>query len=372
MNQTSIIFTRYLYLKDEVEIACLLSFLNKSETAVFWIFELYFSGFQDELLNLLWKIYYEFYACLNPKFENYLIEAFKEYQVSSNERKQKILFDIANNFLVKPYTIDIFILKQVINSFEIDKSNDEIETFLENNDYEQISKFVLELANENDLLNILTKCVDYFIKKNLDLKKTKILKCFKGVPYSNKRIVLLSRVMHYFALLHGFKINNKKNISIEFEEPSQYETIVNGPKTTFRPYLILPMACKHGTNESQFLFSFKLKRDKYSEKEMRDEYDYHWTYHAYLCPIWKTRMEACQGFLDHDLRRVAFPDDDLLEAFYDDYAYEPDEQKRSLQEKNIPNVSFDKTCKTFYDTYKNKMLYNADSSCLVEFDKFCL
>ena len=35
-----IIFTRYLYLKDEVEIALLASLLNKKDDALFWAFEL--------------------------------------------------------------------------------------------------------------------------------------------------------------------------------------------------------------------------------------------------------------------------------------------------------------------------------------------
>jgi len=374
MEQKCIVLTRYLYLKDEIEIACLLSFLNKSETALFWVFELYFSGFEDDLLNLLWKIYYEFYACLNPKFEKFLIEIFEEYKVGSNEKKQKLLFDVVNNFLVKPYTIDVFMLKQVTNNFEIDRSNVDLETWLENKDYEQIANFILELdlANDNEIIDVLTKCVDHFIKKNIGLKKTQILKCFKDAPYSNKRVILLSRIMHYFALLNGLKISNKKNISVEFEESSQYETIVNGEETTFRPYLILPMACKYGTNENKFLFAFKLKRDKYTENEIRDEYDYHWTYHAHKSPVWKTRMESFKGFLDHKKRRVEFPDDDLLEAFYDEYGYEPDEQKKCVQEKNIPKVSLDKTCNDFYNTYKNKMLYNVDSNYLIELDKFCL
>ena len=52
-----IIFTRYLYLKDEVEIALLASLLNKKDDALFWAFELYFSGFESELIEILWKIY---------------------------------------------------------------------------------------------------------------------------------------------------------------------------------------------------------------------------------------------------------------------------------------------------------------------------
>ena len=74
-----IIFTRYLYLKDEVEIALLASLLNKKDDALFWAFELYFSGFESELIEILWKIYYEFYYSLNPSFECYFLKKHKQF-----------------------------------------------------------------------------------------------------------------------------------------------------------------------------------------------------------------------------------------------------------------------------------------------------
>ena len=69
------IFTRYLYEKEEVEIALLLSLLyKKEEESLFWAYELFYSGFILELQQLIWKIYYDFYACLNVGFEKYLIK----------------------------------------------------------------------------------------------------------------------------------------------------------------------------------------------------------------------------------------------------------------------------------------------------------
>ena len=51
-------FTRYLYLKEEVEVALLVSLLNKDkERALFWAYELYYSGLANELIVTLWRIY---------------------------------------------------------------------------------------------------------------------------------------------------------------------------------------------------------------------------------------------------------------------------------------------------------------------------
>ena len=68
MANPEITFTRYLYLKDEVYLSLLVSILNKSDDAVFWAYEIYYSGLQEELLDFIWKIYYVFFATLNQSF----------------------------------------------------------------------------------------------------------------------------------------------------------------------------------------------------------------------------------------------------------------------------------------------------------------
>ena len=67
-------FTRYLYEKDEVKLSLLLCILNKKEEAIFWAYELYYSGFKTELVNLFWTMYYDFYYTSNPSFEKYLLK----------------------------------------------------------------------------------------------------------------------------------------------------------------------------------------------------------------------------------------------------------------------------------------------------------
>lgn len=58
--------TRSFYPKDEAEISLLLSIIKKEpcETCLFWACELLYSGF--DISPLLWSLYYDFYAQLNP------------------------------------------------------------------------------------------------------------------------------------------------------------------------------------------------------------------------------------------------------------------------------------------------------------------
>ena len=46
--------TRYLYIKDEVKIALLLSILDKKEESIYWAYEIYYSNDEsNEIFDIL-------------------------------------------------------------------------------------------------------------------------------------------------------------------------------------------------------------------------------------------------------------------------------------------------------------------------------
>ena len=66
------ILTRYLYHLTDVKFS-LISCLLKSEDikeVLFWASEIYYSGYSNLLYNIIWKIYYDFYAITNPLLES--------------------------------------------------------------------------------------------------------------------------------------------------------------------------------------------------------------------------------------------------------------------------------------------------------------
>ena len=67
---TTYTLTRFLYIKDEVELSLVTALLKKKnlQECYYWAFELYYSGFDTELFQLLWKIYFDFYYEYNPIF----------------------------------------------------------------------------------------------------------------------------------------------------------------------------------------------------------------------------------------------------------------------------------------------------------------
>jgi hypothetical protein len=66
----TVVLTRYLYNKSEVEISFTKSlFDRKPDDALFWGYELYYSGFTDEVFEIVLRIYTAYYKDNHPMFE---------------------------------------------------------------------------------------------------------------------------------------------------------------------------------------------------------------------------------------------------------------------------------------------------------------
>ena len=111
-------FSRYLYEVDEVKISLMMSILDKrKDEAMFWAFELFRSGFVTELGELLLNIYDDFYATINPTFEKHVTN-----QTTITETQ---LYEIISNMITKQHNADIYLLKIIVQQFEIEPSTDE-------------------------------------------------------------------------------------------------------------------------------------------------------------------------------------------------------------------------------------------------------
>lgn len=106
-EQESVIFTRYLYIKEEVETSLLLSILDKKkDEAFFWGYELYYSGYQVEVLALLSQIYHDFYARLNPNLGKFLNECVVNWDEHRN--RDHIIGIIILNMVSRKYSLHNF------------------------------------------------------------------------------------------------------------------------------------------------------------------------------------------------------------------------------------------------------------------------
>jgi hypothetical protein len=318
---SAIVFTRYLYIKDEVKLALLISLLNKSDKALFWAYELFWSGFQIELFGLLLKIYYDFFATLNPTFELYLNKK-KTIYLSELDKREKIVASIINNLLIRAFNTDVFMMRKVCELFEQDP----------------------ELTERTEVYQILTT-------------KEELLE----IQFVPTKIILLAKMLTCKMITNPLKKQKNFYVKVEAESMLQYRTITVTPV-----YRTLAKACKFGINDDKMLSLFKLARTK--EPNLLEKYNNNWLYPASLSPGWFERIRLFKGYVDYMNQKVKFVTEEAEEAFYEKYGYEPDEQPLETKEKVLAKIEKINTWATFYKKYKNNGIMDVQDEELEEFD----
>jgi len=363
---SNLVFTRYLYIKDEVKLSLLISILNKSYDAIFWAYELLYSGFKYELFALIWKIYYDFFATLNPAYESYLLKKHKEL-LSDDQVNERIISSIINDLLFRPFNSDVFMLRNVCETFIIEINYNEISETLKqwitNNDFRSIAQWVLNVNKSIPLQEIYDICLDIF-----DIKvKGKLTKEFVSATKVdiNNNIILLAKIMTLFSRKAELKKGKSIYINVEPEDVIIYEPITG---SDLKNHKILEIAYMCGIDDLKHLSLFKLTRNKYN---LQEKYWYNWEYHASFSPVWSKRIQQHKGYTDYNKQKVLFkedPDDELMQEFYGLYGLEPDEQKIDVQNKSIQLIEKIHNWKWFSEKYKRNGLFEVYEEELEEFD----
>jgi hypothetical protein len=107
MNE-SLTLTRYLYSKSVVMHSIIISMLeHKTDELLFWIYELYFSGFERDVFKLMCSIYNSFYKDNYPKLALFIIDAHTKWRV--DKQLHHLIGSIALTLSGKTYSIVHFI-----------------------------------------------------------------------------------------------------------------------------------------------------------------------------------------------------------------------------------------------------------------------
>ena len=335
-------FTRYLYDKKEVMLSLMLGLLNKKESVLFWAYELYYSGFKTELIQIIWNVYYDFYAVLNQSFEKYLM-------MKLHNLDEKSIASIIQNLMLRSCTVDVFILRQITDHIDFnyiyDPNDDTIfEILLNLEDYLQISYFVLNTTNSLKRFKVI---LNYFKNRMLilDHKKEvdKFEKAIKVHELRAKNIILLSRIVYYFSRLKNIKQCKNLFICTDLTTIIMYETIETNLMKNKKAWQILPIARIYSIDDDISLFY--LKRDKH---DIVKAYRENWEYYASFSPLWLERIKQYNGRICE--KKVIFDDD--IDGFYELYGLDPDEQNQLTQEKSIKEIKKTKTWQEVLVTHK--------------------
>lgn len=108
-NDENIIFTRYLYIKQQVIHSLFLSLLDHNyKEALFWGYELYYSGFQQYVMDFILSTYTDLYS--NGYSANFTEFINNNYNLwLSDNTKDYILGIMIRNIAIRNYDINYFI-----------------------------------------------------------------------------------------------------------------------------------------------------------------------------------------------------------------------------------------------------------------------
>ena len=117
--------TRYLYSRIEVKQSLFISLLQKDiSQSLFWGYELYYSGFQEETFDFMNDIYNEIYAKLNPDLKPFIDKMISEWSECENDDNDCNLGSIIYTLSLRDYDIVAFTKSKL--SYNITKDNPDI------------------------------------------------------------------------------------------------------------------------------------------------------------------------------------------------------------------------------------------------------
>ena len=364
------ILTRYLYLLDEVKYSLLTSLLKGKDfqECLFWLSELYYSGFQEETVQFIWKTYYDFYSIHNPKLEVYLHKKHLLWSQSEvgvcGDGNIVHIVNMIRNMFGKKICPKVFILRQSLELYRINKPQHlpsyrgkkpkwllESETYqpvyynllqaLHKKHWIHFLLYLVQLVNKGADLPLISSVIHQYYKNKREKKVKKINKN-KNRFYSNGLHAILVLVMR----MEGAQdIDTRRLFIIANQEDLDFISHLNYVVSPI--WKTLPQKRKYQIHDN--VCSFNLERFSDTIKgDIRELLWYNWEYYASFAPLWKKRLELFQGVVDHNKRQINFPTDELLENFGEKYGYEPDEQSLAVQENGVLKMQ-KKTWRIWYD-----------------------
>jgi len=156
-----LVFTRYLYSKEQVIHSMFICLLEHDyKQALFWGYELYYSGFQTEAMDFLLSVYDKLYKKLQTEnFSNFIKQKHNDWLLDNTLDKN--LGIIIWNIALRNYNINPFIE----NYFSVKCSEKVIP---QKKNFLRIIDFDIEKYKTYEGKNVLKKSCAYSIHNNLD------------------------------------------------------------------------------------------------------------------------------------------------------------------------------------------------------------
>jgi len=346
--------TRSLYIKDEVELMIMDSLLYKKsvDEIIFWVAEYYYSGYNKELWNILWKCYYDFYAFTNPKLEYLLL---KKHLAWNKIYRRKItnvnaikgygyIIDFIKTLRICTSTPNIFLFRLRVEQGL--KTN--ILTLYKGRKPSLLSKYdekyrhFIHSLHKNDESNIIyyfnnynpdelyIQLVKYFEEdRHIRLNKECSAMIWSKLTYSKKHVLL-----GIYKIMFQTESNISSNKILIKHTDKNIEYIKRLRYCNNIPFKFLKTMRQYGVTPRIGCFALS----RFNIDNLQNNIWYHWEYYAYNNPVWNERFRIFKGIINNVTNEVDFKNDTFQDKFYDKYGYEPDEQSREVQDKSYIHI----------------------------------
>lgn len=346
---TSLILTRFLYIKDEVELSLITALLKKAplEVIYYWAYELYYSGF--DVFTLMWKIYLDFYYEQNHAFAAYFK---KKHGLWILDKDMKHIAYILRNMYNLKASFKVFLMRQYIYKKDDKDLYPTIIYKLQNMIIEERFNWLNNYAKQyHNLLLALDRRhyenICYYLKTlieaRIQLSELKEIICRFFVIKEDHNInsdLLLDTIMAIIA----------RQLYIPPCGTSAVKHIYVAPRQDHLDHLTeleeesIPLT-KHGMPQIYNTLMFKrfvaiddtigafelARRTWTTHEELVQELWFHWEYYAMRSPVWLMRLQNFGGTVNDVTKKIVFATEAAEEGFYDLYAYELDELPKEVQ-----------------------------------------
>lgn len=215
------LFTRYLYIKRQVMQSLFISMLEHNrDEALFWGYELYYSGFQQEVIEFLLSIYTDVYSSYcSENFTKFYKKLYDDWQL--NNTKDYVLGVMIWNLCIRKYNINRFMeeflgVKCLEKPLFVNKTFRitmmDIDNYKTHDHAYQKGRFVLKERGRykiRDNVNELFK---------LDLVDTKRKFHYHWLYYAYDCPLWQSRIIEH----NGIKNDNRKDIEFDDDDADNF------------------------------------------------------------------------------------------------------------------------------------------------------
>ena len=362
-----LVFTRYLYAKDEVLLSMITSMLTKElDETLFWFGEWVSSVSVKKSIQEIFKIYYDFYSIKNPKIEKYIEK--KILQIKKDDEiteKYKQLANIVKNLVLLDSCSNVFLLRQYMKNdpfpnviykgrkpkwcknfnkeyinllLSINKRHWYNVCFFLNTIHYTTQESGVGQEPSRDIIDDLHNVIITYFQsvEDISINMEFVFKKWASISYKDKKHLLLAIIVYLTMPQQEIDIDKKMFVSITKKE----EEIILNPELcivdrNLKPYEVLKFGRLYSINKT--ISCFELARTNIT-KEYKQLFNHHWEYFAFKSDIWKKRMESYSIVRNKQKLTISFQDDkndNNYEKFYEKYGYEPDEQFMITQLKSV-------------------------------------